>query len=317
MGMMTRTHTRMQALAFGAGALFVAARPSCAQSEPKIRMGAVATETFAEPLYAQGYGAFSRAGLNVDVALFASGGGVNEAMSGGALDVAACDPIQLTNAINHGIPYRYFAGGLLHDSDAPTTVLCVKKNGPIKAAQDLEGQAVGIVELHDLAEFSIREWMKKEGADSTKARFIELTGPSMQAAIERGTVAAAMMIEPYLSMSSAEVRVLADTYDSVASRFILNGFYARRDWLAQNADAAKKLTAALYDAARWVNTHRSESLPILVKHGKFKADKLAGVRRATYATALSPVLIQPVIDIAGEYKAVNQILPVSELIAKI
>ncbi|HEY5350490.1 MAG TPA: hypothetical protein VIJ64_12170, partial [Candidatus Lustribacter sp.] len=88
-------------------------------------MPAVATETFAETLYAQECGAFTRAALNVEPHLFASGAPANQAMSGGALDVSANDPLQLANAINHGIPYRYFAAGLLYIGDAPTTELCV------------------------------------------------------------------------------------------------------------------------------------------------------------------------------------------------
>jgi NitT/TauT family transport system substrate-binding protein len=293
------------------------ARAAGAQNGPKIRIGAAATETFAEPLYAQDSGAFGRAGLSVDLAIFASGAGVNQAMSAGALDVAACDPIQLTNAIDHGIPYQYFAGGLVHIGDAPTTVLCTSKNGPFKTAKDLEGQAIGIITLHNLAEFSIREWMTTQGADPSQARFIELTGPSMPAAVARGTVAAAMLVEPYLSIAGPDTRVLANTYNSIANRFILNAFYARRDWLAQNAPTAKKLAAALYETARWTNARRAESLPILVKYGKFEAEKLGSMRRASYATGLDAASIRPVLDIAAKYKAVERPLPAADLIAKL
>lgn len=313
---MPRTYTRARALAFGAAAVIAGTGPGRAQNGPKIRMGAVATETFAEPLYAQDYGAFSRAGLNVELSIFPSGAVLNQAMGGGALDVAACDPIQLMNAINHGIPFHYFAGGLVHVGDAPTTVLCVNKSGPVRTAKDLEGQTIAIITLHNLAEFSVREWMTQQGADAAKASFIELTGPSMPAAVARGTVAAAMLIEPYLSMAAPDTRVLANTYNSIAPRFMLNAFYARREWLAGNAVTAKKLTAALYDAARWINTHHADSMPILAKYGKFELERLAAMRRATYATALDPALLVPVIEIAAKYKAVERTPPPTELIAK-
>lgn len=312
---MTRPYTRGYALgAFGAAVL---AGRVLAQNTPQIRMGAVATETFAEPLYAQDSGAFSRAGLNVELSIFSSGAGMNQAMSGSALDVAVCDPIQLMNAVNHGIPYQYFAGSLIHVGDAPTTLLCVNKNGPLRTARDLEGQTIAIITLHNLAEFSIREWMTQQGADPAKVRFIELTGPAMPAALARGAIAAAMLVEPYLSMSASDTVVLANTYNAIANRFVLNAFYARRDWLAQNAESAKRLTSALYDAARWANTHHSQSMPILVKYGKFELGKLATMRRASYATSLDPALLQPVIDIAGKYKAVERVLPTSDLIARL
>ena len=290
-------------------------RAARAQSGPKIRMGAVATETFAEPLYAADSGAFARAGLNVELTLFASGAVLNQAVNGGALDVGECDPIQLTYAIDHGVPYAYFAGGLVHIGDAPTTVLCVSRTGPIRTARDLEGQTIAIITLHSLGEYSIREWMTQQGADPAKARFVEIPGPAMPGALARGTVAAAMLIEPYLSMTTAtDARVLANPYNVVAQRFALNAFYARRDWLSATADQTRRLTAALYDAARWVNAHRAESMPILAKYAKLEPAQIAAMQRATYATSLEPRLLQPVVAIATKYKAVEKPIPPADLI---
>jgi NitT/TauT family transport system substrate-binding protein len=293
------------------------ARPARAQTSRVIRMPAVATETFAETLYAQESGAFTRAGLNVELQLFASGAPANQAMGGGALDVSANDPLQLIGAIEHGVPFRYFAGGLLHVGDAPTTELCVAKNGPIKTAKDLEGQTIAVPTVLNLASLSAREWMAQQGADPTKARFVELPNPAMPAAIARGAVAAGMLGEPFITLSANETRVLANSYNTIADHFILNAFYARRDWLAANADLAHRLAAALYDAARWANTHHADTLAILVKYGKLDPDKLANVRRATYATTLDPTLLRPVIDIGLKYKVIDKALAPSEMIAKV
>jgi NitT/TauT family transport system substrate-binding protein len=300
-----------------AAAFAFPARPARAQSAARIRMPAVATETFAETLYAQECGAFARAGLNVELQIFASGASANQAMSGGALDVSANDPLQLTSAIDHGVPYRYFAAGLLHVGDAPTTELCIAKNGPVKTAKDLEGQAIAVPTVLNLASLSVREWMSQQGADPNKARFVELPNPAMPAAIARGAVAAGMLGEPFITLSANETRVLANSYNTVADRFILNAFYARREWLSDNAAIAHRLAAALYDAARWANTNHAQTLAILVKYGKLDPDKLANVRRATYATSLDPALLRPVIDIGIKYKAIDRALAPSEMIAAV
>jgi NitT/TauT family transport system substrate-binding protein len=306
--------SRVLALLAAAPALGVP-RVARAQAGPKIRMGAVATETYAEPLYAADSGAFTRAGLNVELTLFPSGAVLNQAVNGNALDVGTCDPIQLTYAIDHGVPYAYFAGCLIHVGDVPTTVLCASRTGTVRTAHDLEGQTIAIITLHSLGEYSIREWMTQQGADPTKARFVEIPGASMPLALARGTVAAAMLIEPYLSMATAtDARVLANPYNTVAQRFSLNAFYARRDWLTANADTTRRLTAALYDGARWANTHRNESMPILAKYAKLEPAQIAAMQRATYATSLEPRLLQPVIAIATKYKAVERPLPPADLI---
>jgi hypothetical protein len=58
-------------------------------------------------------------------------------------------------------------------------------------------------------------------------------------------------------------------------------------------------------------------LAILVKYGKLDPDKLADVRRATYATSLDPALLRPVIDIGVKYKVIDRALTPSEMIARV
>jgi ABC-type nitrate/sulfonate/bicarbonate transport system substrate-binding protein len=111
--------------------------------------------------------------------------------------------------------------------------------------------------------------------------------------------------------------VLANSYNTVADRFILNAFYARSDWLTENPDLAHRLAAALYDAARWANTHHTDTLAILVKYGKLDPDKLANVRRATYATSFDAALLRPVLDIGLKYKVIGKALTASEMIASV
>jgi NitT/TauT family transport system substrate-binding protein len=290
------------------------ARPLRAQTLPRIRLGAVASETYAEPLYAAGSGAFTRAGLDVEIAMFPSGAGLNEAVRGGALDVGSCDPIELMNAREHGIPYAYFAGGLISNADASTTLLCTAADGPVHGAHDLEGAPIAIITLHSLAEFSIREWMTQQGADASKARFVELPGPAMGPAVARGTVAAAMLIEPFLSLAGADARVLANPYRTVANRFILNAYYAPQPWLAANVDVVRRLAAAFAETARWAAAHHPESGAILAAAAKLAPERIAAMRRASYATALAPQLLAPVIAIAAKYHAVEKAVPAADLI---
>ncbi|HEY5349664.1 MAG TPA: hypothetical protein VIJ64_08020, partial [Candidatus Lustribacter sp.] len=122
---------------------------------------------------------------------------------------------------------------------------------------------------------------------------------------------------PFITSSTGETRVLANSYDTVAEHFILNAFYARHDWLTDNPDLAHRLAAALYDAARWANAHHADTLAILVKYGKLDPDKLANVRRATYATSFDAALLRPVLDIGLKYKVIDKVPTSSDMIAGI
>ena len=313
--MMNRASFARSSLAV-AGSLAASAAPIRARAATRIRMAAVATETFGVPLYAKDSGAFDRAGLDVDLQFFPSAAPANVALTAGAIDVAVADPLQLTNAINHGLPYQYFAGGLMHEPGEPTTALCVANDGP-KSARDLEGMTIAVPTIANLASFGVREWMTKEGADPEKAHFIEFNNAAMASALTRGTVQAAMITEPYISSDSTTIRILSNPYDAISPRFLLNGFYARRDWLTENAETARRLATALYDGARWANTHHPESLAILIKYSKVEPARVSGMRRAVYATALDPALLRPVIAVGLKYKSIDKAVPLSDMIAKL
>jgi NitT/TauT family transport system substrate-binding protein len=139
----------------------------------------------------------------------------------------------------------------------------------------------------------------------------------MRAAIQRGTIAAATISEPFLSNAKNDLRYLGRPYDAVASRFLISQWITTRSWLANNTAGAKRFTAAIYQTARWANAHHDESLPILVKYLKVDPARMAGVKRAAFSTELVPSLVQPVIDVAVKYKLIPKPLDAATLITNL
>jgi NitT/TauT family transport system substrate-binding protein len=285
-----------------------------AQTGSVMRMGAGLGDTLSEPYFAQAGGALARGGLNVDVSTFASGGPMMQACAGGALDIGLADVIQITNAINAGIPFAIFAASALYTSSAPTTALVTSKDGPIRTAKDFEGQSIALNSLHSLPEISTREWLRQNGADPAQTKFVEMTGSGMIESVVRGAIAGAVPGEPHLSVDKDRLRVLGKPYDVVSKTFPLTFFYARRDWLSANADAVNRLRKAVYETARWANAHHDETALIVERTAKMEPAVVNGMTRARFATTLEPQMLQPIIDIATAYKAVRQPIPAVNLI---
>lgn len=297
-------------------ALLRAPSVALAQTGLKIRMGAINGDTNSEPYFAAAIHAFERAGLDVEVITFTSGGALMQACAGGALDIGMGDLIQISHAVEAGVPFAVFAGASLYVSDAPFTVLITAKDGPIHTPKDFEGRAIGLYSLRSLAEFATREWLRQGGADPDAVNFVEIPASAMGASVERGTVAGATAGEPYLSSAKGSVNYFGKPYDAIAKRFILSSFYARRDWLATNAAAIHKLIGAIYETARWANTHQGDTAPILAEVSKIDVDVVRKSVRAQYATDLSPQLLQPVLDIALKYKALPTPIAVNDLLMR-
>jgi ABC-type nitrate/sulfonate/bicarbonate transport system substrate-binding protein len=135
--------TRARTLGLIAAAPALAyARPARAR-EAHLRMAVVPTDSYALPYYAFEQGYFAKAGLGVEIHPFTTGGQITGAVAGNALDVGLADPIQVGDAVNRGISFKYFAGGTTYSTDAPTTQLCVLQNGPIKSVADLAERRSG------------------------------------------------------------------------------------------------------------------------------------------------------------------------------
>lgn len=281
-----------------------------------IRIGQNATDTFGEGYYANDLGSFKAAGLNVEVSTFPNGAAQAAACAGGAIEIGLGEATELANGIARGLPFGVFAGGSLYDSAAPVSALCIAPDSPIRVAKDFEGQTIAVPVLISLSSMAVKAWLVQNGADLTKVRFIELGQGAMAAGVARGTVAGAHIGEPALSAAGTTIRKLATPYDAIAKQFLISDWFARREWMAANAEVLKRIIGVIYDTARWANEHHDASAVILAKYSKLELDRIRGMHRSRYATSLDPRFIQPVLDAAFTYGGLPRHFEAAELIAR-
>lgn len=297
-----------------AAALTAVPRRVFSQAAATVRLGAYPTDTYAEPFFAQDAGIFRRAGLNVDLTVTPT---LMQALVAGAVDVTMGDVIQAANPVNAGVDIAIFAAGSLYSTDAPATLLCINKSSSIRTANELEGQNIGVVQLASLSALAAREWIRQNGGDADKAHFVEVPFSSMNAALQQGRVAAAMIAEPFLSDARNDVRALGKAYDAIAKSFYISTFIAKRDWLEKNPDLARRVARALYETAQWANTHRDDSAPILAKYTKLELERVKSMTRTSFATSLDMNHMQPVLDIAYRYKQLTKPVNAADIVVRL
>ncbi len=306
--------TRYAAIASAAAAAVATAyRPASAQRAP-IRLGAGTGDAHMEPFYAETLGAFKRAGLDVTITTFANPAAIAEAMAGSAIDVGLSDPLQLAQASLRGIPFAYFAGGTLFSVTTPTLVLCSSSQGSIRAAKDLERKTIAVPTVHTFVDISISEWLKQGGADPSGVKFFEMHYGEVPAGLARGTIDAGLVGEPFLSDAKTSLRQLGVPFAAVAKSFYVVAWFARRDWLAANADQARRLAGVFYDTARWANTHQSDSAAIESTHLKMDPARIATMARNTFDTKLDLSQIQPVLDVSTRYQLLPRQVAATEIV---
>lgn len=290
--------------------------PASADAPVTVRVGATGNDTAAEVYYADELGMFKRRGIQVQIQNLRNGAAEAAAVAGGALDVGEQNVVSMSHAHERRLPFKFIAPAGEYVSSASTTSLVVGKNATLRSGKDLEGKTVAVNALGDLTQIGAAAWIDKHGGDSSKVHFIEMPAAEIGAAIGRGTIDAGVIPEPSLTMAeeAGTVRVLAQPYDAISGRFMINGWFASEEWIEKNRAAAKGFADAIYEAARWANTHRAESAKILDKHSKADAAVIARMRRATYGEKFDQKSLQTVVDSAVRYKGLAQSFNAGELI---
>jgi NitT/TauT family transport system substrate-binding protein len=296
-----------------------AARPVRAADEVlALRVGTGVSDPSSEVLYAKDQGLFRKRGLDVQVTQLASGAAEVAAVAGGSLDIAESNVVSIASAHLRGLPFVYIAPGAQYASAAPTTVLVCGKNAPYRTGKDLEGKTIAVTALRDSSQLGPTMWIDKNGGDSSTVKFVEMPMGEFANAIDRGTIDAAGLSEPFLhiSLQSGQIRVLSKMFDAIAPQFMQNGWFTTTDTLRKNPTIAPRFAQAILETARWANRNHAASAQILKKFSRITPEVIDTMTRATFSERFDPALFQAIIDASAKYKFIDRGFPAAEIIAR-
>jgi NitT/TauT family transport system substrate-binding protein len=308
---MKRSRMILTSLALAAAGTPRAAR---AQVKDKVNVAFPIVDPTAEVLYAAEMGFFERAGLDVTLTPLSNGAAIAAGVASGAIDIGIGNVLSIEAAYKKGIPLTIIAPAAINIDSAPSNVLLVAKNSPLKTARDLNGKVVGINPLKGIGELMASAWIDKNGGDSTTVKFIEVNFQQSEGVLAQGRADASTGVEPFITLSKATTRVFANTYAVLGENYLITAFFAASPWAQAHPDVVARFAAAIRQTADWANKNQTKSAEILSKYAKLDADVVKQTIRAVYATTLTPAQLQPTIDGAARYKLLDAPFRAQELI---
>jgi NitT/TauT family transport system substrate-binding protein len=297
-----------------------AAGPALAQSARiPLRIALIPSDFSGQAYVAKDLGFFERAGLDVELNPISNGAAIQAALVSGAIDVGYSNILAMATAHARSVPFQFICASNYYQHDeAAVGVVAVARTAPIRVAKDLEGKTIAVNGINEIAWLATKCWMDANGADSSKAHFVELTFPAMAAGVASGRVDAATMnlaLAPTTGKPGDPLRVIGYSYDAIAPRWAISAWCITPDWVAKHPDAAARFTAAMQQATTWANAHRRETTDILAKYLERSAASIDALPRPTFQTRLTPALIQPAIDQAAHYGLIPAPFPAADLIS--
>jgi NitT/TauT family transport system substrate-binding protein len=280
----------------------------------KVNITALAIEPTALAFYAKERGFFSREGIDARITVINDPLQAPAAVLSGTAAFSSYSVGGLAVLKSRGAPGRLVAAGALYRPGVPTTALVSAKGKRFRRAGDLVGKTIAIDATNTAAHIGLLRWLKRNGVDAGDVHFVEMPFPQMVGPLSRGSVDAAVLPEPVLTLAlqRGAVRV-APILNAVCARDCLATVWmARRD---VDPSLAARFRSAIQAAAAWANSEENEraSGAILAKYSKLDPALIAKVTRTRFATRLRPELAQQWIDVYAEFGGIASSFPAINL----
>jgi NitT/TauT family transport system substrate-binding protein len=263
-----------------------------AQSKVTIAVGGSACLCYLPTVLAKQLGEFEKAGVNVDMVDFKGGSQALTAVLGGSADVVSG---YFDHCVNLAAKNQFLQAFVVYDR-YPGLVLVVspKQTGAINSVKDLAGKKVGVSAPGSSTHYFLNYLLKKNGVDTGSVGVIGVgLGASAVAAMEQGSIEAAVMLDPSVTQlqgRNKDLRILVDTrtqkdtIDVFGGEYPGGALYTKVEWIEKNPKEAQGLVTAILNTLKWIHSHTPEE--IMAK----MPEELVGADKALYLTALKNTL---------------------------
>jgi NitT/TauT family transport system substrate-binding protein len=272
----------------GASLAGLALASGAAAAKVTIAIGGAGCLCYLPTVLAEQLGEYKKAGVDIELINFKGGSQALTAVIGGSADVVSgyydhCVNLAAKNQnLQAFVVYDRYPGLVLGVSPRHAT--------EINSVRDIAGKKVGVSAPGSSTDFFLKYLLAKSGVapDSVAVIGIGLEAAAV-AAMEQGTVDAAVMLDPTPTLLRAKfsgLKILSDTRTQADTRSVFGGeypggaLYTRGDFIAKHEKETQALTDAILATLKWIHSHTAEE--IMAK----MPEDLVGPDKALYLAAL-------------------------------
>jgi NitT/TauT family transport system substrate-binding protein len=283
----------------------LAATPAAGRSAEltPIKIAVLPLEPTAQAMYAKHRGMFRKQGIDAELKLLADPSQTVSTLLSGQVQFAATHVGLVAKLKSDGAPIRVVAAGATYDPKRkPTSSLVAARGEAITRARDLVGKTIAIDFPNTIADLGVRAWLEENGVDPKNVKFTFIAFPQMLGPLAQGTVDAALLPEPYLTLAIQQgARRVASPFQAVCSTTCQLTFWIARADVDPNVIA--RFRNAIQNAAVWANQDKNDPISgkILAKYAPIDAKVIAKMARTTFGTRLRVSLAREWLALFAKY----------------
>jgi NitT/TauT family transport system substrate-binding protein len=273
-------------------ALMLSSGLALAQSNVTLAVGGGSCLCYLPTMLAQALGEYEKAGVNVEIVDFKGGSESLKAVIGGSADVVSG---YFDHCVNLAAKGQHLQSFVVYDRyPGFALVVSPKQTSAINSIKDLANKKVGVSAPGSSTDFFLKYMLSKNGVDPNSVGVIGVgLGATAIAAMEQGTIDAAIMLDPAVTIlqgQNKDLKILSDTRSQKDTLAVFGGeypggaLYTRAEWIASHEKEVQAMTNAIIATLKWIHSHTPEEIA-----DKMPAN-LVGKDKAQYVAALKNTL---------------------------
>ena len=255
-------------LAATLAALVLSSGLALAQSKVTLAIGGASCLCYLPTMLAKQLGEFEKAGVKVDVVEFKGGSDALKAVMGGSADVVSG---YFDHCVNLAAKKQNLQSFVVYDRfPGFALVVSPKHTAAIKSIKDLADKKVGVSAPGSSTDFFLKYILSKNGVNPTSVAVIGVgLGGSAIAAMEKGEIEAAIMLDPAVTVLAGkykDLKILSDTRSQKDTLAVFGGeypggaLYTKADWIASHEKEVQGMTNAIIATLKWIHSHTPEEI---------------------------------------------------------
>lgn len=299
-----------KALTIASTALLLAA---CAAGEPSastdagapgelevVKVGVIPTVDFVPVYLAQQEGYFEEEGLQVEVQVNQNMAAITPSVLNGQLQFGTAASTPFISAIAKGMTITAIANSSSRTDvadDDPSAILAMPDRG-IQSPKDLVGKTVAVNALGAVSHVTAAAAIDKDGADHTQATFVAMPFPEMVAALERGSIDAAVVYEPfYVQGLASGAQTIANLNAGILPPGTNTLMFTSQQFAAEHADTVERFQRAINKATLAAAANPDLVAGVLESELGLSPDLIENMRFPQYSDELGAQGLQDMADL--------------------
>ncbi|GAB3276689.1 ABC transporter substrate-binding protein [Sinomonas notoginsengisoli] len=285
----------------------------------KITVGVIPIVDTAPIWLGKSKGFFTDEGLDLDIQTATGGSAIVPGVQSGSYDFAFSNLISVMVARDKGLDMRFVADGASSTGDPAKEfgAVLVKGDSPIKTAKDLAGKKVSVNNLSNIGDTTIKSVVEKAGGDPSSLQFVEVAFPDAQAALDKGVVDAAWILDPFRTAGvEAGDRVLSNNFVEFDPKLDIAGYFTSGDTIKNKPELAGKFTRAMNKSLEYAQGHPQEVRDIVGTYTKIDAATRAKMNLPLYRSAFDKGAVKKLGDAAQKYGTLTKPVNLDELLPR-